>query len=562
MVDDVYSMVVAAKDAASATLARVGAEVNTLTGTTTKAKGPMALLGAATGGLVNPATLALGATAALSVGLAQALENAKEDQQSQRLLGAALEANIPAWDGNTDAIEKVIESRLKLGFTDEEQRQSLRQLVAQTKDQTKALDLQATAMDLARLRNIDLTTASTLLGKVQGGNIGILARYGIQLEKGTTATEAIAEIQRRAAGQAEAWSEGLEGQTAALGIAMDEVGERIGYALIGPMTDAVNFLNDDVVPAFDDVLTGIGDVSQGLDDFQASVGKTGDAAREMGIELDPSEWAMSLHNAIDGAIRSLNIDLPEAFGQPGKAANDMSEDWARSWSSMAGTVTTQGGFIVSAAKDIANDAAAEMGKVPEKAGQAIIENQFHFNDAVDRLRQYMEDYLTPKQEKMRIQAFLSSKAVADGLASGRPAVVRETERMIAEAERRWKLLTGRTYGYGLEVARTFGSGLLAGNNYVRDAAGVLRESVQGALEFSGSPAYTHSREIGEEVARTYGEGLNSGMAKIGVPALPGQGGSSVGGGGPITVVLNLDGREVARAVVPHVEREARRQGKR
>jgi len=39
-------------------------------------------------------------------------------------------------------------------------------------------------MDFARLKEIDLSTASELLGKVYAGNLGMLSRYGIVLEKG------------------------------------------------------------------------------------------------------------------------------------------------------------------------------------------------------------------------------------------------------------------------------------------------------------------------------------------------------------------------------------------
>ena len=89
---------------------------------------------------------------------------------------------------------------------------SLAKLVSVTKDATEALELQRIAMDLARLRGMDLATASDLIGKVYGGNVGILSRYGIQLEKGTTATEALAEIQRRAAGQAAAYADTTQGK--------------------------------------------------------------------------------------------------------------------------------------------------------------------------------------------------------------------------------------------------------------------------------------------------------------------------------------------------------------
>ena len=100
----------------------------------------------------------------------------REDQVSIASLTTALQANIKGWSGNTDAIERVIASRMKLGFSDDAQRSSLDSILAITHDVSKALDVQRIAMDLARLRGLDLATATDLVGKVAGGKMGILRR--------------------------------------------------------------------------------------------------------------------------------------------------------------------------------------------------------------------------------------------------------------------------------------------------------------------------------------------------------------------------------------------------
>ena len=100
-----------------------------------------------------------------------------------------------------------------------------------TKDVDKALELQATAMDLARLRGMDLVTAGDLIGKVYAGNLGTLSRYGIVLRKGTTAAEALAEIQRRASGQAQAYADTTEGQMVVAQIKMNDAMEELGETL-------------------------------------------------------------------------------------------------------------------------------------------------------------------------------------------------------------------------------------------------------------------------------------------------------------------------------------------
>lgn len=164
--------------------------------------------------------------------MGDAVTAAIEEEQSVKKLGAALQANVAGYDGTTEAIEKTLAARMRLGFSDDEQRDSLARLVSTTKDSTDALRLQRQAMDLARLRNIDLAAASDIVGKVYGGNIGILARYGIQLKKGISPTEALAEVQRRAAGQAEAYANTLGGQLEANQINMNERLEQLGIRIL------------------------------------------------------------------------------------------------------------------------------------------------------------------------------------------------------------------------------------------------------------------------------------------------------------------------------------------
>ena len=176
----------------------------------------------------------------------------QQDQRSQAALRAALESNIPAWNGNADAIEKVLLEREKLGFSDDEQRDSLARLVGLTHDSTKALDLQREAMDLARLRGIDLASAGDIIGKVYGGNLGILSRYGIVIRKGATATEALAEIQKLAGGQAENYAETDLGKATAASIRMEEAQEKLGESL--------SKLETAVLPAVADAVTGVVDV--------------------------------------------------------------------------------------------------------------------------------------------------------------------------------------------------------------------------------------------------------------------------------------------------------------
>jgi hypothetical protein len=82
--------------------------------------------------------------------LGDSITAAREETISVAKLDAALKANVASWDGNTEAIEAALKARMDLGYADDEQRDSLAQLVAVTKDSTAALDIQRTAKQSIR----------------------------------------------------------------------------------------------------------------------------------------------------------------------------------------------------------------------------------------------------------------------------------------------------------------------------------------------------------------------------------------------------------------------------
>jgi hypothetical protein len=160
--------------------------------------------------------------------MGDAVHAALEEEKSIAKLDAALRANVEGWDGNTDAIEKTLKARMRLGFADDEQRESLALIVGATKDYTKALKIQRVAMDLARLKNISLQAASEALIKVEGGQFRILKTLGIQLPKNATETEALAAVQKLATGQAEAFANTSEGKVLASQVRVGEALETLG----------------------------------------------------------------------------------------------------------------------------------------------------------------------------------------------------------------------------------------------------------------------------------------------------------------------------------------------
>jgi hypothetical protein len=179
--------------------------------------------------------------------LAEGVAGAREEEIGIAKLGASLRANVADWDGTTAAIEKRIRAGMDLAFADDEQRDSLARLVAVTHDVDKAFEVQRTAMDLARFKGIGLGEATDALIKVEAGQYRMLKSLGIVLEEGATQTEALAAVQKVASGQAEAFMETGAGQAEEFGIKVEELGEKIGSALIPALEDgtskAIGFLD-------------------------------------------------------------------------------------------------------------------------------------------------------------------------------------------------------------------------------------------------------------------------------------------------------------------------------
>lgn len=182
-----------------------------------------------------------GAAAAAGIGLAVVagidfVKQAAEEEAGIKRLAAAVDANGGSWARQGAAIEKAIQQRQALAFSDDELRSSLALLTAQTGSVDEAMKRQAVAMDLARGAGIDLGSASKLLGKVTDESHGALSRLGIVVDKNADSMEVMAAVQQRFGGQAATFADTAQGKWARFGIALDNIKESIGSALLPIVT--------------------------------------------------------------------------------------------------------------------------------------------------------------------------------------------------------------------------------------------------------------------------------------------------------------------------------------
>lgn len=197
---------------------------------------------------------AIAGAAAVAVGGAMfaAAKAAADEEASIARLDAAIAANTKITEAQRKQMDAAIETRKNLAFSDDDLRDSLARLVPRTGDVTKAIELQGLATDFARLRNIDLKTATEVVGKVFSGNTGILSRYGITVDKGTTATEALALMQEQAAGSADAYANTTAGMMETIQNTLDDVVEDVGGVVLPILSEVLMFFRDEILPRIRD----------------------------------------------------------------------------------------------------------------------------------------------------------------------------------------------------------------------------------------------------------------------------------------------------------------------
>ena len=340
--------------------------------------------------------------------LGDAVGQAIADETSIRRLTASLKANVPAWDGDTAAIEKRILAGQKLGFTDDELRASLTVLVGATHDVSKAQELQNAAMDLARFKGIDLGTATDALVKIEGGRYRILASLGIKLREGATATEVLAAVTKVAAGQAAAFGDTTEGAMQGASIAIDELKEDLGRELLPVVKEVAIFARDTLVPALKDMIQVIKDAKPVWEFLGNAIGATG---RIIGGVID-----------IGTTVPKMILGIKDSADDTTPSLLAMERGMGTAMKAMEAEVVTGTDAIVE-----------EFEELPAEMADAMLKGQFELEDATAELVRFIAEGLTPAQEKAQAIAFLTSKAYADALASGKPAAIAKANELAAAA---------------------------------------------------------------------------------------------------------------------------------
>src|SRR4051812_18219823 len=173
--------------------------------------------------------------------LKKSAEAAKEAEASHARMAAQLKASGVSYRAHAREIDNVIQKTSRLaGLDDEDLQDAFTNIVRSTGSVSKGLRGIGLAADIARAKHIDVARAGQLVGKVASGNVTALARYGIQIDKNSTSQQALAELQRRFAGQAEAYGKTAAGAQDRFSVAIENVQEKLGAKLLPALGKAAN----------------------------------------------------------------------------------------------------------------------------------------------------------------------------------------------------------------------------------------------------------------------------------------------------------------------------------
>lgn len=177
--------------------------------------------------------------------LDEAIKAATEEEVSVTRLATTVKATKADWGVAEKAINAYLAAETKrVALDDGDGRDAINTLTLATGDYEKALKRMPLLIDFARAKKMDLNAAAELFGKIEGGNVSILSRYGIEVAKGASAEEAFAAIHERVAGQGEAYAATMQGQQETLNIQMGNLKETIGGFLLPYATKFMGKLAD------------------------------------------------------------------------------------------------------------------------------------------------------------------------------------------------------------------------------------------------------------------------------------------------------------------------------
>lgn len=409
--------------------------------------------------------------------LGDAFRGAVEEEKGIARLTSALRANVAGWNGNTDAIEAAAKANMRLGFADDETRDSITRLVVATKNEAEALKLQHTAMDLARLKSVDLGTASTALAKAWGGSTRELKALGIVIEDASDKTAVLAAVQKAAEGQALAWSKTTEGKLETTQVQLNEALEKLGEKAIPVAVQGADILTS-TLEGVDKITTQWESDMRSLGDFLfGTAARDTEAFKQAAWDAQAAIYANQRTAAEAAAASRMNAIL-----------------WEKSLRSEDASIFTHNRALQSFKTKVHSVLAAVRVDAPELAsaiGQAFEDAQSTTSSAINeavKLLKGVPDALDPVKRQVYLKAFLAGKEYAKGIVDTNPYIKAKFRKAGEDAIAELNELKRLFYYAGGNAGKSYSAGFSrAVSPFLQKLPGLEQGDTGGSRRAGGGP---------------------------------------------------------------------------
>lgn len=189
------------------------------------------------------------------------VDAASESEVALLNLRRAVENTGVSFQDAQYGIDRFLQATVAMtGFDDEDASAAIAKLTDITKDYNTALKLMPLAMDMARAENMRLVDSADMLGRAVMGNDMRLQRQLGMLSENTTATQTLAEAQRRYGGYALEYINTQTGAAERLRVVWGNMKETVGTALL-PLTSSIATMlgaaGDSVTPQLENISNNI-----------------------------------------------------------------------------------------------------------------------------------------------------------------------------------------------------------------------------------------------------------------------------------------------------------------
>lgn len=168
----------------------------------------------------------------LERGITDTVAAATEAQTAQAKLEVSVKNAGLSWEKYKGALDDALVAGNKLGFNDNQLRESLAITVRRTKDVADAWTMTNIAMDVARAKNIDLTAATVLVARAAGGNSRAIKALGIDVDKHATGVQILTKLQDALHGSAAKFAGEDVGKIAKFQAQWQHVQESVGEKVL------------------------------------------------------------------------------------------------------------------------------------------------------------------------------------------------------------------------------------------------------------------------------------------------------------------------------------------